>query len=54
MANRLFLDNRLREKFLSQNVKEFNISLPQDILDIEDKTRSNLFSWRGQFAPQLV
>ncbi|VXD21933.1 hypothetical protein PL8927_720296 [Planktothrix serta PCC 8927] len=26
MANRLFLENQLREKFLSQNVKEFNLA----------------------------
>lgn len=29
-------------------------SLSQKELDIEDKNRSNLFSWRGQFSPQLV
>jgi len=28
--------------------------LPQDVLDIENKVRSNLFGWRGQFSPQLV
>lgn len=28
--------------------------LPQDVLDIENKVRSNLFAWRGQFSPQLV
>ena len=30
------------------------IALPQDVLNIEDKTRANLFSWRGQFSPQLA
>jgi len=28
--------------------------LSQDILNISNKTRSNLFSWRGQFSPQFV
>lgn len=28
--------------------------LPQEQLDIANKTRSNLFAWRGQFSPQLV
>ena len=26
----------------------------QKLLNIEDKTRSNLFAWRGQFSPQLI
>lgn len=34
--------------------KDFTRSLPQDLLDIEEKNRSNLFAWRGQFSPQLV
>ncbi len=28
--------------------------LPREVLDIANKTRSNLFAWRGQFSPQLV
>jgi len=28
--------------------------LERDLLDIANKTRSNLFAWRGQFSPQLV
>lgn len=28
--------------------------LPQHLLDIADKSRSNPFAWRGQFSPQLV
>ena len=28
--------------------------LPQSVLDIEEKTRSNPLPWRGQFSPQLV
>ena len=35
-------------------MKDFNRPLPQEFLDIEDKRRSNLFAWRGQFSPQLV
>jgi hypothetical protein len=35
-------------------LKDFNKPLPQEALDIEDKRRSNLFAWRGQFSPQLV
>jgi len=34
--------------------KDFSKPLPQHLLDIEDKNRSNLFAWRGQFSPQLV
>lgn len=29
-------------------------SIPQSELDIDDKTRSNLFTWNGQFSPQFV
>ncbi|MFH1700771.1 MAG: DNA methyltransferase, partial [Candidatus Zixiibacteriota bacterium] len=36
------------------NNKDFTKALPQDLLNIEDKNRSNLFSWRGQFSPQLI
>lgn len=32
----------------------FTELLPQAILDVTDKSRSNLFAWRGQFSPQLV
>ncbi|MEH2290218.1 DNA methyltransferase [Nostoc sp.] len=35
-------------------MKEFDKSIPQENLDIVDKTRSNLFAWRGQFSPQLI
>ena len=30
------------------------LSLSEDILNIKEKKRSNLFPWRGQFSPQLV
>ena len=35
-------------------LKDFAKSVPQALLDIEQKTRSNLFPWRGQFSPQLI
>lgn len=35
-------------------MKDFNREVPQKLLDIVDKTRSNVFSWRGQFSPQLI
>ena len=38
----------------SRVLKDFAKPLPQQLLNIEDKSRSNLFSWRGQFSPQLI
>ncbi|MBF2017794.1 MAG: methyltransferase [Rivularia sp. T60_A2020_040] len=35
-------------------MKEFNKPIKQELLNIAEKKRSNLFSWRGQFSPQLV
>jgi hypothetical protein len=32
----------------------FTEPLAQTVLDINEKNRSNLFAWRGQFSPQLV
>lgn len=32
----------------------FNEPLDSTVLDIEDKTRGNIFTWRGQFSPQLI
>ncbi len=32
----------------------FNTPLPQAALDIDGKTRTSVFAWRGQFSPQLV
>ncbi|WP_336432321.1 DNA methyltransferase [Providencia rettgeri] len=29
-------------------------NIPQEILDIKEKKRSNLFKWNGQFSPQLI
>lgn len=33
---------------------EFRLPLPAQTLNIDTKSRSNLFPWRGQFSPQLV
>ncbi len=33
---------------------KFDKPIPQELLNIAEKKRSNLFSWRGQFSPQLV
>lgn len=35
-------------------MKDFEKPIPKEKLDIIDKTRSNLFAWRGQFSPQLI
>lgn len=35
-------------------MKQFDKPIPQEVLNITEKKRSNLFSWRGQFSPQLV
>lgn len=35
-------------------MKNFAKQLPSNLLNIEEKNRSNLFAWRGQFSPQLV
>lgn len=33
---------------------DFSTAIPRRLLDIENKSRSNLFAWRGQFSPQLI
>ena len=35
-------------------MKDFTKPIPQALLNIEEKNRSNLFAWRGQFSPQLI
>ena len=35
-------------------MKDFTKQLQPNLLNIEDKNRSNLFAWRGQFSPQLI
>lgn len=49
-----FLDEQLREELREEKLIEFASGLPEGILNIEDKTRSNSFTWRGQFSPQLI
>lgn len=34
--------------------KSFKEDLPSETVNIADKKRSNLFTWRGQFSPQLI
>lgn len=38
----------------SNRLKCFSEKISQEKLDIEDKVRTNLFAWRGQFSPQLI
>jgi hypothetical protein len=54
MQSSLFLLNKLRERFFRQNLSNFDLPISQNILNIEDKKRSNIFTWRGQFSPQLI
>ncbi|MBI2424948.1 MAG: methyltransferase [Candidatus Hydrogenedentes bacterium] len=35
-------------------MKDFSKPIAQNVLDIEDKLRSSVFAWRGQFSPQFV
>ena len=35
-------------------MKEFDRPISQKRINIVEKTRSNLFAWRGQFSPQLI
>jgi DNA modification methylase len=35
-------------------LKNFAKPVPAHLLNIEEKNRSNLFAWRGQFSPQLI
>jgi tRNA G10 N-methylase Trm11 len=49
----------IKEKMITiekENIvkRELSEDLPQNLVDISDKKRSNLFTWRGQFSPQLI
>ncbi|TLS96826.1 DNA methyltransferase [Aliarcobacter cibarius] len=33
---------------------DFHSSISENLINIDEKIRSNLFTWRGQFSPQLV
>jgi hypothetical protein len=35
-------------------LNDFSTKLAPSLLNLEEKNRSNLFAWRGQFSPQLV
>jgi 16S rRNA G966 N2-methylase RsmD len=52
----LLLTNHSEDSLMQTAIptRAFDEPLSQDALDIEDKTRSNPFAWRGQFSPQLV
>lgn len=39
---------------IDNTLPDFGAPLPASALNIETKSRSNLFPWRGQFSPQLV
>lgn len=54
MQDSIVLFNKLKETFLTQQLINLDSPISQNILDIEDKVRSNTFTWRGQFSPQLV
>lgn len=34
--------------------KDLSKDLPPSLVNIDDKSRSNLFTWRGQFSPELI
>lgn len=42
----------VKEKILMKS--NFEDRLSDDLVNISEKTRSNLFAWRGQFSPQLI
>lgn len=46
----------INERWTLKEFKDLALdqSLPTTVVNIEDKSRSNLFTWRGQFSPQLI
>jgi hypothetical protein len=53
--NNMYSHYNISDLFL--NVDKFPINkkiIPQNKLDITNKTRSSLFPWRGQFSPELI
>ena len=45
------------QSMVSRNILSLPLNttdIPQSLLNIENKDRSNLFPWRGQFSPQFV
>lgn len=37
-----------------EETKDFSKPISQELLNLETKSRSNLFAWRGQFSPLLI
>jgi hypothetical protein len=54
MQTSLFEIDDFRSKLFSEELSSFDRPIPQAILNLEHKTRSNIFAWRGQFSPQLI
>jgi hypothetical protein len=62
MQTSLFEIDDFRSSLGQQHLSDFDRPLPQAILNLDRvtsalpnrKTRSNIFSWRGQFSPQLI
>ena len=50
----LFRQDKTDNRENIHKLKEFDIPISEQILNISDKNRSNLFAWRGQFSPQLI
>ncbi len=44
----------LSRSMQNMRLKDFSTPIPESLLNIEEKIRSNLFAWRGQFSPQLI
>ena len=55
-SNKPKLDNLIQ--FQSEQFEPINIpfteSIPDDLVNITNRVRTNLFPWRGQFSPQLI
>jgi hypothetical protein len=48
------LKSSVIEMKINYETKDFTKPVPQALLNIEEKNRTNLFAWRGQFSPQLI
>lgn len=48
------LSEDLNQEILSRMPAVNKSEITQALLDIESKTRSNLFTWNGQFSPQFI
>lgn len=57
MFNKIRIDNYKHLDRVSSYIDQYPIdtkTIPQGVLNIEEKERSNLFEWRGQFSPELI